>query len=601
MTNRAENTPSEDSDRSELRFEWPQEVIGLIEKAIQETSEIYEMSARVRGALPDELEDHVRAFVQALDYHRIRTDTVRETADDHYGPMVTTKEGYAYPQPLSAVPAQSVAAWQDSAQLFGSNDVITARLNDLLWVVKAKPRPDRHARSAQAAYRRMWGHNSLSPVHRSDGLTRALELAVELGDSNLVEETVPELVSAVRETLGGEEWAPGVALPMIEALAALRPPARPAELDQLIAEALDRYREDPFIVEAVQLLRMQRAPHAAERKRIALETVHMWRQQAEVRGGLVGIAHIERALELARNEGLSEIANELRVQLQQPKTTEELGMELVSSDISLPKEVIEGFINEFTVTSGSEESYAKLAAYIPIRDLEADAEHVRVQMREFPVQHLFSTVVTNSEGLPLAHISTEEQKFAHALVQHHSFAITFWGGFMGEILERLGSQGRLAEADVRTLSTGEFVDTETSDGIAQAYRHFLVGDFEAALHYLLVRIERVLRNMAQALGLPTYREPSLDGKSLGGYKGLGELLALLEGRVPENARRYLSVLLSERTGLNLRNRSAHGLMQVVSRDEAALAFHVMTVLSRWSTVDDDRTEDSSGASAAQGA
>lgn len=550
--------------------------------------------------LPDELEDHVKAFVQALDYHPMRTDTARETADDHYGPMVTTKDGYAYPEPLSAVPTESVAAWQDSAQLFGSNDVVTARLNDLLWVVKAKPRPDRHARSAQAAYRRLWRHSSVSSVHRSDGLIRALELAVELGDSNLVEETVPEMVSAVRETLGGEEWAPGVAIPMIEALAALRLAAQPAELDKLIAEALDRYREDPFIVEAVQLLRMQRAPDAAGRKRIALETVLMWRQQAEVRGGLVGIAHIERALELARNEGLTEIANELRVQLQQPKTTEQLGMELVSSDISMPKEVIEGFINEFAETSGAEESYAKLAAYIPIRDLEADVEHVKVQMQQFPIQYLFSTVVTNSEGLPLAHITSEEQKFAHALVQHHSMSITIWGGLLGEILERLGSQGRLTVTGLSALSRGQFVDTETADGIAKAYGHFCAGDFEAALHYLLVRIERVLRNMAQTLGLPTYREPSLDGKSLGAYKGLGELLALLEGRVPENSRRYLSVLLSERTGLNLRNRSAHGLMQGVSRDEAALAFHVMTVLSRWSTVDTDSAGGPLGTSTAEG-
>ena len=80
-----------------------------------------------------------------------------------------------------------------------------------------------------------------------------------------------------------------------------------------------------------------------------------------------------------------------------------------------------------------------------------------------------------------------------------------------------------------------------------------------------------------------FREPSLDGKSVGAYKGLGELFRLLEGRVPEHYRRYFAVLLTERTGLNLRNRSAHGLMEGASREEAALALHVLLVLSRWST------------------
>lgn len=94
-------------------------------------------------------------------------------------------------------------------------------LCDLLWSIKAKPRPDLHARAAQAAFRRLWNFKQLALVHRSDSLIRALELASELRDANLIAETVVELVSAVRETLAGEERAPGVAVPMIEALAGL--------------------------------------------------------------------------------------------------------------------------------------------------------------------------------------------------------------------------------------------------------------------------------------------------------------------------------------------------------------------------------------------
>lgn len=55
--------------------------------------------------------------------------------------------------------------------------------------------------------------------------------------------------------------------------------------------------------------------------------------------------------------------------------------------------------------------------------------------------------------------------------------------------------------------------------------------------------------------------------------GLGELLGLLEGALHEPTRRYLRVLLSEVTALNLRNRVGHGLDDEFAQREAALLIH----------------------------
>lgn len=379
---------------------------------------------------------------------------------------------------------------------------------------------------------------------------------------------------------------------MIEALAGLPGSAQPADVDELIAEARRRYADDPFIIEALMLLEMQRASDESERRRVALEAVDMWRAHAEDRGGLVGLAHLERALELARNEGLVDAANELRVLLQQPRSVDELGMQKVSSEVTIPAEVIEGFVGSFVDTSGPEETMARLAAHNPIADLDADTQAVREQMQEFPLQHLFSTVVTNSDGMPVAHVTSDEQKFDHAMNRHHTMAITLWGSFLGTIIGRLEREARLSAAELRQHAVGEFVDDSIAEGMAKAYGYLEAGDFEAALQCLLVRIERVIRETARSLGLPVFREPSLDGKSIGAYKGLGELLSLLEGRVPENQRRYFTVLLTERTGINLRNRSAHGLMQAVSLEEASLALHVLIVISRWSANAPDAGESS---------
>lgn len=161
---------------------------------------------------------------------------------------------------------------------------------------------------------------------------------------------------------------------------------------------------------------------------------------------------------------------------------------------------------------------------------------------------------------------------------------------LGLVFERLRDGGVLPTDDLSRHIESEFVDAAMASGIAKAYDLMLSGDHEAALHMLLVRIERVVRHIARSLGLAVFREPSLDGKSLGAYKGLGELLGMLEGRVPEQHRRYFAVLLTERTGLNLRNRSAHGLMDGASLEDAALALHVLIVLSHWSTTPLDSAE-----------
>lgn len=568
----------------ELNFEWDADLVASISEAIADVAEVYELSSRIKATLPDQLPDHVKSFLRALDYMQRRQSSRGPAADDRYAPMFTSADGYAYPEPLSDVTPATVLAWCDAAQLFDSNDVVVARLCDLLWSVRARPRPDLRARAAQAAFRRQWGEKQLASVHRADSMVRALEIANELGDAVLVGDTAAEMVSAIRETLADEEWAPGVALPMIEALAGLVESRQPSEVNDLIRLARARYAGDPFILESLMLLEMQRAgSDVEERKRIAGDAVGMWRAAADERGGLVGLSHLERALELAQNEGLGDKANELRVLLQQPRSADELGMQKVASDISIPSEVIEGFVDSFVTTSGMAETIARLAGHSPITDVEADEQTVRDQMQEFPFQHLFSTVVTNDDGAPIAHVTTDQQKFDHALNRHHSFAITFWGSMLGLIFERLRDSGALPTDDVARHMESEFIDAAMASGIAKAYDLMLEGEHEAALHMLLVRIERTVRHIARTLGLPVFREPSLDGKSLGAYKGLGELLSLLEGRVPEHHRRYLAVLLTERTGVNLRNRSAHGLMDGASIEEAALALHALLVLSGWST------------------
>lgn len=583
MSTDGPGAPSSDASDRDLSFEWTSAEISAIGQGLSIAGDTHDLSAAIKAGLEEEVSDHTKAVVRALDYYARRSSTRPSSIDDIYRSMFSNSSGYSYPEPLSEASRETVEAWRDAALLFDSNDVFVARINDLLWCKKSQPRPDLRARAAFAGLLRTWNISEVASVNRCDALVRALQIAVELQDEAMIVEAVQHLVGAVNATILDEEWAPGVALPMIEAMAGLKSPAQqPADLDSLIAAARDRYEDDPFIVEAVQLLRMQRSADGNARREIATQTIAMWRDHAEKRGGLVGLSHLERALELARNEGLTDIANDLRQALEQPKTPDELGMQKIAAEVSIPHEAVDQYIKSFVDTSGSKESLTRLGLHSPISDVDADADRVREQMREHPLVHLFTTVVTDETGLPLAHITGDDQKFEHALIRDQAMSVTLWGSFLRQILQRLAEEGRVSPDDVREFLEGPIIDQRTAQSVAQAYDDFIAGDYEACLHRVLPRIERVIRTMARLVGLSVYREPTIDGRTQGAYKGLGELLGLLQGRIPEHCRRYIMILLSERTGLNLRNRAAHGLMDEVAPEEAALAMHTMLILALWS-------------------
>lgn len=563
----------------DFTFPWPSELVDRISKAAEGPGWTHEISSRIGAVLRDEDPQHVQSLLEALDYMGGRPDSGRTTVDEIFSPIWVRSDGSAYPLPLSSANEQAISVWKDSLRLFTSNDVLTARLHDLLWCTKSKPRPDLQARSAYRMYRLLWEHQEIDLLYRADALVRTLEISAELKDKRLLKEGISKVQPAIREVLHNDEWIPGVAFRMLEALAGLPAVDQPNNLASLMKETRDRYSADPFIVEAISDLEIQRAATPEARREIANETASMWSELARETGGILEISYLERALEIARDNGLSELSSELRVRLQEPRSHEDLGMESVGSEIRLPREEVERIVSLFVDTASPGDTLARLATNCPITDVDADEVAVREQMESFPLQYTFDTVITNEEGMPLAHLNTDDQKLHRALMQRHTWSVSLWGLMLTQIIERI--RDTISAQEVEDFAGGDFADESVSRALSKAYGAIQTGDFDESLNYSVARIEPVLREVARTIGLAVYREPSRDGRSMGKYKGLGELLAILEGHVPETHRRYMSVLLTERLGLNVRNRWAHGLIRSASPIDCLLVWHVLLIVSRW--------------------
>ena len=94
-------------------------------------------------------------------------------------------------------------------------------------------------------------------VDRADHLQRAVTLARKIRDKALADRVIADTVAAARESLRDGDARPGVVLGLLRILAEDRTP--PAELDQLLAEARVRYRDDAWHSATVIEFQMKRA------------------------------------------------------------------------------------------------------------------------------------------------------------------------------------------------------------------------------------------------------------------------------------------------------------------------------------------------------
>ena len=109
--------------------------------------------------------------------------------------------------------------------------------------------------------------------------------------------------------------------------------------------------------------------------------------------------------------------------------------------------------------------------------------------------------------------------------------------------------------------------------------HYVNGDADSAVKCLTPIAERLIRQSARSVGIPTTKLPDAKRHQPGGVKGLGEILRTMKGFVTdENLRRYWRNSLVDVSGHNIRNRSGHGLTLDFDKPEAAIIIHVLCTL-----------------------
>jgi len=543
--------------------------------------------SRVRTELTD-VPDDVREAVQAAVLYR-QSEAEDDRAYGPFGPMWSGGSlGVAVPPPRE-IGEPTKALWRELANGCRQPAAV-ARFGDLVWTAGAGPDLAAHARIAITAYRQLanvgWdaaddipedgtGHRTWTTYRRAMCLVRALELALALGDDELARGVVSDLLECA---------ASGSIAPVSIALKALvKLPRRLQEpaIHDTAEAALTRFGNTPHNFELFGDLLKALATDAQERRAIEEQQLDRWLEAADAASGLRKLIELQKAAEFADIHNLHHRRDEIRLRLDALRD-EDLDLKRIEIPIQIPEAELEAEIGFFIEPASWSEALRRFAfagGQAPSGEYEGNLATLDDLRAAAPIMSLISQIVVDDGQRPIAHPETDAERSAIDLARHEQIGISLWSGIAAEVLSRLRMKlGIPSEAELTAYFTTDIIPVHIASKVARAFVLFFEGKFDESAHVVVPRIEAIVRAVCLKASIPVSREATARGDN-GGVATLGTLLHELEEHGFEVSwSHYLRNVLTERFGVNLRNRIAHGLVQEAVERDAVLLLHVATFL-----------------------
>ena len=446
-----------------------------------------------------------------------------------------------------------------------------SRLHDLLWE-RRHGIAHLHARAAIDAYLALTD-GEWSGMYRALAAIRALELATAINDADRIAAATDTCIQLIERDIAEPERTPGVSLHLLDRLVALPKTRRPEVADRLLEAAAERYGDDPWIAQSVDQLRATLAG-ADGRQEIARQQVERWRAEADRATGVLRYAHRQHALQLALDNGLSDLAADIRADIQS-MTVDELDLKAVTTEISVDAAKLEEIINAIVGDDRWPDALTRFGAQGPPTGVLKHNETAVDEARQaFPLQASLPHQLIGAHGSLVFGTADEDERRRLDLVRQEGLGIAVFSALAARVLAAVARRyGVPPDSELAAYLAETWIDPELAARLAAGVGYYWRGEFDASAHLLAPRIEATVRQLCVELGIPVIKQPIAEAP--GGVYSLGLLLDELRGRADESWRRYLAHLLSDPLGLNLRNTIGHGLVGMVDQGRCALLVHAV--------------------------
>jgi hypothetical protein len=492
------------------------------------------------------------------------------------GASLVPLEGPSFPRALRDADEEVRALWVALAAAV-THPTAKARCQDIVFTLRLA---DNRAAAEQAtrSYLESVG-GILSTMEQSDGLLRARTLARSVGLSLLAEQVTSTMLDMVEDVLATQE-NPYVLVHLLDALTAPQPKKNTEPLDPKVDELLDRALlaafNTPTTVQVATLVRRRATGDEARIRHASEVEVNAYLNDADkATDGLIIRAHLNDAAARARQLNLPDLEKRAVSRLQSAPPVE---WKTVSTEFKIPNAFFRDLLRPFKQA----DTWTKALSLwfltdSPSGDRSSNEATARKVQSQSGFIRLATTVIFGSNDLPKRVVSGDDDAFKRELVRVETMGIHLCGILLANALDLIKTRfGIPSHEDLKAAIAESGVHPALAEALSKGLLLYWVSEFEASAHLVVPKVEAAARALLLELNEPMYRTAVGDGT--GQFPGLGVLLKpLTENGFDPDWERFLSTfLLGE--GMNVRNLIAHGFMDKVGRETAALALRACALL-----------------------
>lgn len=489
---------------------------------------------------------------------------------ERFKPMATFTNGSIFPDP-NAFLSEAMVYFEKRAN--GSQTpIFKARYLDFLWE-KSKSK-QKHLFAAQAIEQYLltvdtYVHED-AIIEKLDGLQRAAELSLILEskkpDRPLSNKVVTKLIEQIDKTAKTDNYRWLIEMfELVLALSILFPKKQIEDYIALCDAAVAHYHSDQNFHLQRHFLNLKTGlmkflGSSEEDQGLVQEDIgQSFIDEAEAKSGsgLVKVHFLQEAInhysKLGNKQKVNKLVAEVKAATKQAVENKEF--KRFSSTVEIDPEDIERM--KVSLGTGEEvpEKMGTSPTFFP--NWNHAVKMTKEHSKKFVFMHMVKKV-SYGQKYPISTPQTPEQEFEDHVMDNFrievELALKWLTGFLAELIK----EEKVSLGDFQKFFTKlQIVDKDTYETVLEGLNSYFSGDHFHAVYVLTLQLEDFLRYLLAVFGGQT----TIPEAGAFREKTLGSVLVELKPHVSELVYHYISWVMEDYRGFNLRNNIAHGFFK----------------------------------------
>lgn len=495
----------------------------------------------------------------------------------YFGPIIEIRnaDGSGMESPsIKLVTPEMIKYWNERA-LECNNPLLVARYSGLVWDFQFKVTGKKPIHKICRLYIEALLNVSkkIKPKHTIylyTKLERALNLSMSLNDKALIEESKKTLIqfekdNSVDSQPGSWGYCYDLLIGNVKANLSTNEESDiilelESKLNRLTAPTDQETKIDTWAAEcaAIKLADYYRKKNDLTKiKQTLLKLSEAFKMHLNNTSAMQAAASTEHLYRIYKKFNLNEEAENLLISFRElgPKVSGE--MQTISHTMNIPRDELEKYIN--SMVDGTIQNFLDrfISTYIPKR--ETAKEQIFHLSKNSPMMFLFTTVIQDGKGRPIAKIGSLENDLEGHIVKSISQTLEFSSLFIRPIIEKAEQKFNFSKKDVLDyIKTTPILHEKRLTIIERALDAYFSKDYIVFIHLIIPQIEDAIRNIIEIAGGNVLKESRSGGYHLKTFEDVlrDEIIVKALG---EDFADYFRIVFTDARGWNVRNNVCHGL------------------------------------------